>query len=139
MEGASDPSPIDRVIELLEENASEEASTCLEAIQTHSVDDRKTTIQSLQSVAADCPAMVGALCPALTTFLEDEDRSVRLSTAKLIVAVAEADAASVEPVVDALADPLADDEEFYYVRAAEPYADGFGWRKIQNFLVFRQA
>ena len=117
MEGASDPSPSDRVIELLEENAHGEASTYLEGIPAHSVDDRKTTIQSLQSVAADRPALVGSLCPVLTTFLEDEERPVRLSTAKLFVAVGEADAASVEPVVDALADRLTDDEEFYYVRA----------------------
>jgi rubrerythrin len=125
MEGASDPSPSDRVIELLEENAHGEASTYLEGIPAHSVDDRKTTIQSLQSVAADRPALVGSLCPVLTTFLEDEERSVRLSTAKLFVAVGEADAASVEPVVDALADRLADDEEFYYVRARCAEALGY--------------
>ena len=125
MEGASNPSPSDRVIELLEENAHGEASTYLEGIPAHSVDDRKTTIQSLQSVAADRPALVGSLCPVLTTFLEDEERSVRLSTAKLFVAVGEADAASVEPVVDALADRLADDEEFYYVRARCAEALGY--------------
>ena len=125
MEGASDPSPSDRVIELLEENAHGEASTYLEGIPAHSVDDRKTTIQSLQSVAADRPALVGSLCPVLTTFLEDEERSVRLSTAKLFVAVGEADAASVEPVVDALADRLADHEEFYYVRARCAEALGY--------------
>ena len=125
MEGASDPSPSDRVIELLEENAHGEASTYLEGIPAHSVDDRKTTIQSLQSVAADRPALVGSLCPVLTTFLEDEERSVRLSTAKLFVAVSETDAASVEPVVGALADRLADDEEFYYVRARCAEALGY--------------
>ena len=47
MGGASDPSPSDRVIELLEENTSQEASTYLEGIPARSVDDRKTTIQSL--------------------------------------------------------------------------------------------
>ena len=125
MEGASDSSPSDRVIELLEENAHGEASTYLEGIPAHSVDDRKTTIQSLQSVAADRPALVGSLCPVLTTFLGDEERSVRLSTAKLFVAVGEADAASVEPVVDALTDRLADDEEFYYVRARCAEALGY--------------
>ena len=125
MEGASDPSPSDRVIELLEENTHGEASTYLEGIPAHSVDDRKTTIQSLQSVAADRPALVGSLCPVLATFLEDEERSIRLSTAKLFVAVGEADAASVEPVVDALADRLTDDEEFYYVRARCAEALGY--------------
>ena len=69
--------------------------------------------------------MVGSLCPVLTTFLEDEERSVRLSTAKLFVAVSETDAASVEPVVGALADRLADDEEFYYVRARCAEALGY--------------
>ena len=119
MDGASDPSPSDRVIELLEENAHGEASTYLEGIPAHSVDDRKTTIQSLQSVAADRPALVGSLCPVLTTFLENEERSVRPSTAKLFVAVGEADAASVEPVVDALADRLADENAYVQGRAAE--------------------
>jgi HEAT repeat protein len=49
--------------------------------------------------------------------LRDEERSVRLTTAKLFVAAADADPEAVVPMVPALAGRLAADEEFYYVRA----------------------
>ena len=49
--------------------------------------------------------------------LRDDERSVRLTTAKLFVAAADADPEAVVPMVPALAGRLAADEEFYYVRA----------------------
>lgn len=125
MERSSDPPPIDRVVRLLERNALEEAQSGLEAVRTRPVEERKSALRSLRAAAEDSGAVVGPLCPTLTAFLEDESRSVRLSTAKLFVAIAEADPASVEPTVDALADRLADDEEFYYVRARSAEALGY--------------
>jgi HEAT repeat protein len=125
MKGSSDSPPIDHVIQLLERNEPEEARTCLEIIQTHPVEDRKSALRSLRAVTEDSRAIVEPLCPALTAFLEDEARAVRLSTAKLLVAIAEVDPASVEPVVEALASRLADDDEFYYVRARCAEALGY--------------
>jgi HEAT repeat protein len=63
--------------------------------------------------------------PACEALLKDDERSVRLTTAKLFVAAAEADPDAVVPMVPALADRLADDEEFYYVRARSAEALGY--------------
>lgn len=125
MEGSSDPPSIDRVVALLEADANEEARTCLDAIRTATAADRKAALRSLRSLAEDRASMVGALCPSLAPFLEDEERSVRLSTAKLFVATAATEATHVRPVVDALADRLADEDEFYYVRARCAEALGY--------------
>lgn len=61
----------------------------------------------------------------LSTFLTDEDRAVRLTTAKLFVTLAESEPKTLLPAVDALADRLADDGEFYYVRARCAEALGY--------------
>ncbi|MFC4360507.1 HEAT repeat domain-containing protein [Halobium salinum] len=61
----------------------------------------------------------------LSKFLTDEDRAVRLTTAKLFVTLAKSEPRAVLPAVDALAERLADDEEFYYVRARSAEALGY--------------
>ncbi|ELZ85009.1 HEAT domain containing protein [Haloferax elongans ATCC BAA-1513] len=55
--------------------------------------------------------------PALTPFLTDSERSIRLTTARLLVTIAESNPNAVVPVVESVAARLADEDEFYYVRA----------------------
>jgi HEAT repeat protein len=57
--------------------------------------------------------------------LDDEDRTVRLRTVKLFVTLADATPKAATPGVDALADRLADDDEFYFVRARAAEALGY--------------
>ena len=125
MEGPPDTPSVDRVVALLEESTPDAAIECLDAMLSHSVDERKEVLRSLRAVADDRPTLMSPLCPTLTSFLTDDERSIRLSTAKLCVAIASADPAAVESVVDALAERLADDEEFYYVRARCAEALGY--------------
>jgi len=103
------PSPAERVDEL----------ACAPA------DVRKTTIRSLRDRVDAAPDAAAALLPLLSTFLTDEERAVRLSTAKLFVAVARETPEVVESTVPALAERLADEAEFYFVRARAAEALGY--------------
>jgi HEAT repeat protein len=125
MDDSTHPPPTDRVVTLLKQDAREEARCCLEQIQAVSGDDRKTAVRSLKSVAEDQPAMFESISSVLASFLTDDERSVRLTTAKLFVTCAESRPETVVPVVSSLADRLADDEEFYYVRARCAEALGY--------------
>jgi HEAT repeat protein len=58
-------------------------------------------------------------------FLDDAERAVRLTTAKLFVALAEEEPDAVVQVVPSLANRLANGEEFYYVRARCAEALGY--------------
>jgi len=124
MDDSTQPPPSDRVVELLEQGEADEAAGCLERIGTVSADDRKTVLRSLRAVAEEHPTALAPVRSALTPFLEDEERSVRLTTAKLFVALAESDPGTVVPVVPSLVDRL-DDDEFYYVRARAAEALGY--------------
>jgi hypothetical protein len=115
---------IDRVVALLEQNARDDALARLEAVQSTEPDDRKAALRSLRTVAEETPSVAGPLCPALAAFLRDDERAVRLTTAKLFVTLAEATPDAVRPAVPSLADALADDE-FYYVRARSAEALGY--------------
>ncbi len=64
------------------------------------------------------------LLPALSPFFTDGERSVRLKTAKLFVAVSEHDPDAVVSVLPMLTDRLADPDEFYFVRARAAEALG---------------
>jgi len=125
MEDAADSPSVDRVVALLEAGETEEARSCLDGSRSRAVADRKESLRSLRSLAEDRPATVAPLRPTLATLLEDGERSVRLSTAKLFVTVAAAEPTRVRPAVDALAARLADDGEFYYVRARCAEALGY--------------
>ena len=125
MDDSTHPPPTDRVVTLLKQDAREEARCCLEQIQAVSGDDRKTAVRSLKSVAEDQPAVFESISSVLASFLTDDERSVRLTTAKLFVTCAESRPETVVPVVSSLADRLADDEEFYYVRARCAEALGY--------------
>jgi HEAT repeat protein len=119
------PPPPDRVLDRLEQDTREQAVDCLNAVHGAPVEDRKAVLRALRTFAEDQPAVVGRVSPALTRFLEDQERAVRLTTAKLFVELAETEPDTVVPAVPSLADRLADDEEFYYVRARSAEALGY--------------
>ena len=120
------PSP-DRLRELVDTGAVDEAVAVLSRLDAATVESRsrKAALRTLRSLADDQPADVAPLVPALTPFLTDPERPVRLSTAKLFVTLAAADPDAIVDSVPALADRLADDEEFYYVRARSAEALGY--------------
>ncbi|WP_135852485.1 HEAT repeat domain-containing protein [Halorussus salinus] len=118
------PSP-DRLPDLLEAASYEEAASCLDRLGAAETATRKRALQSVRSVADERPNVLDGLAGPLAAFLADDDRAVRLTTAKLLLTVARAEPGVVRPVVASLADRLADDDEFYYVRARCAEALGY--------------
>lgn len=108
---------VDHVVNFLEQNAHDETRACLDQIETAPASDRKTVLRSLKSVAEAHPSVLAPAASALARFLEDDERSVRLTTAELFVTRAESTPETVVPVVSSLAERLAAADEFYYVRA----------------------
>jgi HEAT repeat protein len=119
------PPTSDRLTSLLKEGNHEETVTCLNRLGGADAETRKRTLRAVRDVAEKPPRSFDALADPLSTFLTDEDRAVRLTTAKLFVTLAQSEPAAVPPAVDALADRLADDDEFYYVRARCAEALGY--------------
>ena len=117
MDDSTAPPAADRLTDRIEAGEYDAARSALEALADRDANARKTTLRALRTLAADRPAAVRPLCPALASFLTDEERAVRLTTANLFVAVAEAEPDAAVTVVDALGARLADGDEFYYVRA----------------------
>ncbi|GAB3689068.1 hypothetical protein GCM10028857_23990 [Salinarchaeum chitinilyticum] len=122
-----------RLLDLDEPEAAERSiEDAIAELESAPADDRKATIRSLRDrIEADPDRLerardeVEELLAALVTFLTDEERAVRLTTAKLFVAVARPLPEAVEPTVPALGERLADDEEFYFVRARAAEALGY--------------
>jgi HEAT repeat protein len=125
MDDSTHPPPADRVVDSLKRNARNEAIGFLDRIHTAPADDRKALLRSLKTVAEDRTALLEPILSALGPFLEDDDRSVRLTTAKLLVRVAESRPEAVLPLVSPLSERLADEDEFYYVRARAAEALGY--------------
>ncbi|WP_424000396.1 HEAT repeat domain-containing protein [Haloarcula salina] len=125
MEDSEDPTAADRLAALVERGDHESAAERIADLDAASADERKAALRSLRTLADATPAAVSPLIESLAPFLTDAERSVRLSTAKLFVAVAERDPDAVVPAVRALASRLGDDEEFYYVRARAAEALGY--------------
>jgi hypothetical protein len=123
------PTP-DRLTELLDEGDTEEAVTSLQRLDTADTDTRRRALRAVREVAEKRPSGFETLATPLAAFLVDDDRAVRLVTAKLFVTLAKAKPAAVLPAVDALADSLADDEEFYYVRAR--CAEALGYIAVES-------
>lgn len=117
--------PADAVVAYLEADAFDAAQTRLQTVRTAPVETQKTTLRELRAVAETRPGVVGQLCEPLVAFLTADDRAVRLSAAKLVATIAAGDADAVVPVVEPLAARLADDTEFYYVRARCAEALGY--------------
>ncbi|SIQ72945.1 HEAT repeat-containing protein [Haladaptatus litoreus] len=115
----------DYFLGLIEQNCHDEATEYVERVETAPAEERKETVRALRSLADDDPSALKPLVPTLSGFLTDDERSVRLTMAKLLVAIAETDPDTVVPAVPALGERLADDEEFYYVRARSAEALGY--------------
>jgi|AntRauTorckE6833_2_1112554.scaffolds.fasta_scaffold13824_1 hypothetical protein len=115
---------------LLEEGDQAESRARLDRLSEADAEARKRGLRAVRNAAEERPAVVEELAAPLSTFLTDEDRAVRLTTAKLFVTLAESEPAVVPPAVDALADRLADDEEFYYVRAR--CAEALGYAAVDS-------
>ncbi|ELY98738.1 HEAT repeat domain-containing protein [Natrialba aegyptia] len=124
MDDSTQP-PIDRLEAFLEGGPRERAVACLEQLAHDDAETRKTTLQALRQFATQQPSALEPVLPTLAHFLTDEERSVRLTTAKLIVAAAETDPNAAATVVSPLADRLADEDEFYYVRGRSAEALGY--------------
>ncbi|MDS0293735.1 HEAT repeat domain-containing protein [Halogeometricum luteum] len=125
MEEPNQSALVERIPELIRNDARETATRGLDALREENAETRKLTLQTLRHLADDDPTAFSSLCASVAPFLTDDERPIRLTTAKLLVAVAEADPDAVVPVVPALADRLADEDEFYYVRARSAEALGY--------------
>lgn len=125
MGDTNQPAPPQQIHELVTAGAVDDAVDLLSQLDTATTDDRKATLQSLRTLADSDPDAVTPLESALRPFLTDPERPVRLSTAKLLVTLAAADPDAVVDSVPALTERLADDEEFYYVRARAAEAIGY--------------
>jgi HEAT repeat protein len=125
MSESDQPPTPDRLTALLEEGNHEAALVCLDRLGAADVETRKRALRAVRDVADEPPCSFEALAGPLSAFLTDEDRAVRLTTAKLFVTLAQSEPAAVLRVDDALAERLADDEEFYYVRARSAEALGY--------------
>jgi hypothetical protein len=125
MDDSTHPPPADRLVDLLERNARDEAIARLDRIETAPAEDRKALLRTLRTTAEDRPSLLDPILSALGPFLEDDERSVRLTAAKLFVRVAEHDPEAVVPLVPSLSERLADEDEFYYVRARAAEALGY--------------
>jgi hypothetical protein len=118
-------SAVERLADAVRADEADEAVVCLEQLREADAETRKRALRRLRELADECPETLAPLPSALTPFLTDEDRSVRLSTAKLFVALARERPAGLRAHVSALADRLADEAEFYYVRARSAEALGY--------------
>lgn len=118
------PAPAD-LIELIEDGDHEEARVCLDRLDAADPETRKQVLRAIRDIVEEHASPFAELASPLVTFLTDDDRAVRLTTAKLFVSLARSEPRVVEPVVDGLADRLADDKEFYYVRARCAEALGY--------------
>lgn len=97
----------------------------VETLPSVPIETRTSHLRSLKRAVADDPTLAASVVPACEHLLTDDDRSVRLTTAKLFVTVADLAPDVVVPTVSSLADRLADDDEFYYVRARSAEALGY--------------
>lgn len=124
MSDPDQPSP-DRLLDRLEDGDHEAAAARLDRLDAAGVEARKRTVRALRPAAEERPGLFEAVVTPLAALLSDEDRAVRLTTAKLFVTLARSAPGVARPAVDALADRLADEAEFYYVRARCAEALGY--------------
>jgi hypothetical protein len=125
MSDSDQPPTIDHLSELLHEGTHGETVACLDQLGGADTETRKRALRAVRDFAAEETRVVKEFVDPLSTFLTDEDRAVRLTTAKLFVALAQSEPTVVLSAVDALADRLADEDEFYYVRARCAEALGY--------------
>lgn len=117
--------PDDRLGALLADGDEEAAAARLEWVRAADPEERKGMLRTLRPVAEERPSALVPVLSELSGFLADDERSVRLTAAKLFVTVAETDPDAASPAVPALVDRLADEGELYYVRARAAEALGY--------------
>ena len=125
MDDTTDESLSEQLRTLVDADDSEAAATVLGRLETAPTESRKAALQALKPLAESTPTAVTPLASTLTGFLTDDERSVRLSTAKRFVTLAEAAPDALVDCVPPIAARLATDEEFYYVRARSAEALGY--------------
>ncbi|KAA9395864.1 hypothetical protein Har1130_15645 [Haloarcula sp. CBA1130] len=117
--------PETEIATLLEQGQKAAALTALERLSTAGPADQQACLRSLKAAADEQPELFDGVLPSLTEFVENSERPTRLTAAKLFVTVSEDAPDSVVPVVSTLAERLADESEFYYVRARCAEALGY--------------
>jgi len=125
MTESGQPPSTERLTHLLSRGDHEETAACLNRLGAADADVCKRVLRAVRDVAEEQPTVFEGLAAPLATFLTDDDLAVRLTTAKLFVTLAQSNPIAVLPIVDTLAARLADDEEFYYVRARCAEALGY--------------
>ncbi|ELZ95828.1 hypothetical protein C440_06047 [Haloferax mucosum ATCC BAA-1512] len=125
MDKSGRPSTTDRLRTQIEAGEYEHITASLERLEGAEGRAKQEALRQLRAVGNEKLRAISEHSPALTPFLVDDERPVRLATAKLFVALAEVRAERLDAVVPALADRLADEEEFYYVRARSAEALGY--------------
>jgi HEAT repeat protein len=125
MDDRTGTTPDTDIVTLLEHGRKDDALTALEQLSTADAADQQACFRSLKSAADDQPQLFDGVLSPITRFLADSERPTRLTAAKLFVAVSEGAPDSVVPVVPTLAERLADESEFYYVRARCAEALGY--------------
>ncbi len=125
MDDTVDFPPVDTLIQQLRNGTTDGIGDAFRAYETAETEQRKQLLRSIRSLATDDVDAVSPFVSVLALFLTDDNRSVRLTTAKLFVVIASEDPDAVVAVVDSLTERLADEEEFYYVRARSAEALGY--------------
>lgn len=115
----------DRLREFLRGGVEQQMFALDDSLEAASLDDKKAVLHSLKQLVDSGATTFEPLLPVLTMLLEADDRAVRLTTAKLLVSIAEAEPETVLPLVSVLTERLSDEEEFYYVRARAAEALGY--------------
>lgn len=130
MDDRTSATPDTELATLLEQGRTADALTALEQLSTADPADQQACLRSLKATADDHPELFDGVLTPLTEFLEAHGRPTRLTTAKLFVAVSEGAPDSVVSVVPTLAERLADESEFYYVRAR--CAEALGYVAVEH-------
>ncbi len=124
--GPNDVDAPDAVVDALERGDRSHLPTALRRLaERPDATGRKEALRAVRGAAEDRPDAVAPAVEALAPFLVADDRAVRLTVAKLFAALAERRPTAVLSVASTLADRLADDGEFYYVRARCAEALGY--------------
>ncbi|SDM91505.1 hypothetical protein SAMN04487949_2832 [Halogranum gelatinilyticum] len=113
------------VLDSLERGDVPDTSIPPEQFDAVSVDKKKALLKSIQQLVDDDTVSLNSFLPLLSSALDADNRAVRLTTAKLLVSVAETTPDAILELVPVLAARVADDDEFYYVRARSAEALGY--------------
>jgi HEAT repeat protein len=123
-----DPEP--RLAANLNTGDAEPVAAAAARLDAADTEARKQALRAARDAVEEGARPDEAAVGQLTSFLTDDDRAVRLTTAKLFVALARSVPGAVVPADDALAARLADEAEFYYARAR--CAEALGYVAVES-------